>query len=58
MVSFYFSVRSILIEDIVEDEVALWTEGVVSWIFIIRGSSQGTRVKDVDYAFRNCVNVL
>ena len=44
MVSFDFSVRSILIEEIVEDEGALWTEGLISWISSNRGSSQGTGV--------------
>ena len=44
MVSFDFSVRSILIEEIVENEGALWTEGGISLISINRGSSQGTRV--------------
>ena len=58
MVSFDFSVRSILIEEIVEGKGVLWTEGVISRISINRGSSQGTRVKVIAFAFRHFVSVL
>ena len=47
-----------LIEDIVEDEVALWTEGSISWIYVNRGYYQGNMVQFVDGAFHPCVGVL
>ena len=46
-----------LIEDIVEDEGALWTEGVFSWLSINIGSSQGKRLQVVDGNFHPCVGI-
>ena len=40
------------IDEIVEDERALWTEGSISWLSINRGSYQGKRLKIVDSDFR------
>ena len=37
MVSFYLSFKSRLIEEIVEDEGAIWTDERISWISINRG---------------------
>ena len=51
MVSFDFSFGSMLTEEIVEDEGALWTEGSISWLSMNIGSYQGKRVKSVDGAF-------
>ena len=58
MVSFDFSVRSTLIEENVENEVALWTKEVISLLSINRGSSQCMRVQVIDFAFHHFVNVL
>ena len=33
-----------LVEDIVEDEGALWTEGSILWLSVNRGSYQGKRL--------------
>ena len=57
MVSFDLSFRSMLIEEIVEDEGAILTEGRTSWIYINIGSYQGKMVHVVDCAFRPCVGV-
>ena len=57
MVSFDLCSISMLIEDIVEDERALWTEGIISWIFINRGSYHGNRVQVVNGAFFFCVDL-
>ena len=39
------------IEDIVEDEVEIWTEGIISCLSINRGYFQGNRVQVVDDDF-------
>ena len=51
MVSFGFRFRSMLIEYIVEDEGALWTEGSIPWLSINRVSHHGKRVQVVDCEF-------
>ena len=56
--SFDLGFRSMLIKEIVEDKGSLWTEGIISWISINRGSSQGKRVQIVDSDFFPCVVVL
>ena len=43
-----------LIEDIVEDEGELWTEGSISWISINRYYYHGKRVQVVYGDFRPC----
>ena len=58
MVSFDFSVRSILIEEIVEDEGILWTEGSISWLPTERGSYHGKKEHVVDGSVCPCVIVL
>ena len=58
MVSLDFIFRSILIEEIVEGEGALWADGSISWLSINRGSYCGKRVQVVDSAFLPCVGVL
>ena len=57
MVSLDFIFRSMLIEDIVEDERALWSEGSISWLSINIGSYQGKRLHVVDGDFLSCVSV-
>ena len=57
MVSFDLSFRSMLIEEIVEDEGALWTEESSSWLSMNRGSCQGKRVHVVEGALHPCVGV-
>ena len=57
MVYFDLSSRSMLIKDIVEDEVALWTKGSISWLSINRGSYQDNRVNIVGDAFRPFVGI-
>ena len=47
-----------LINEIVEDEGALWTEGSISWISNNRGSYHGKKVQIVDGSFYPCVSVL
>ena len=47
-----------LIEDIVEDEGALWTEGVISWLSINIGSYQGKRLQIVNGNFHPCVGIF
>ena len=46
-----------LLEDIVEDEGKLWTEGRISWISINRGSSKVKRLHVFDGALCPCVDV-
>ena len=58
MVFFDLSFRSISTEDIVEDERALWTEGIISWLSINRGSYYFKRVQVIYGDFRPCVVVL
>ena len=57
MVSFDFSFRSMLIEEIVKDEGALWTKGGISWLSINRGSYRVKIVQVDDGAFHPCVGV-
>ena len=57
MVSFDLSFRSMLIEDIVEDDGALWTEGIISWLSINRGSYHGKNVQVVNGTFFPCVGI-
>ena len=57
MVSFDLSFRSMLIEEIVEYEGALWTEGSISWLSNNRGSYHGKKVHVVDCAFLHCISV-
>ena len=57
MVSFDLSSVSMLIEEIVEDERALWTEGSISWIFINIGSCHDNRVQVVNGDFFPCVGI-
>ena len=56
--SFDLGFRSMLIKEIVEDKGSLWTEGIISWISINRGSSQGKRVQVVGGDSRPCVGLL
>ena len=58
MVSFDLGFISMFVENIVEDEVSLWTEGGISWLSINRGYSQGKRVHIVNGDFRPCIGVL
>ena len=51
MVSFDLSFRSMFIEEIVEDEEAFWTEVIISWLSINRGSCHGKKLQDVDGYF-------
>ena len=51
MVSFDLNFRSMLIEEIVEEEELLWNEGIISWLSINRGSYHGKIVKVYDGAF-------
>ena len=57
MVTFDLSFRSMFINEIVEDEGSLWTEGSISWISINRGSYQGNRVQVVDCSFYSSFSV-
>ena len=50
MVSFYLSFRSILIKEIVEDEGALWTKGIILWLSINIYSLKDKRLQVADYA--------
>ena len=43
-----------LIEDIVEDEGAIWIEGRISWLSINRDYYQGKMVQVFDAAFCPC----
>ena len=58
MVSFYLSFKSRLIEEIVEDEGAIWTDERISWISINRGYYHYNKVQVVDGALCSCVGVL
>ena len=58
MVSFDLSFRSMLIEEIFEDEVALCTKGRISCLSIIIGSYHGKKVQVFNDEFRTCVSVL
>ena len=51
MVSFDLSFRSMFIEEIVEDEGVLLTEGIISWLFINRSYYQVKTVQVFDDAF-------
>ena len=55
MVSCALRFRSILTEEIVEDEGSTWTEGSISWISINRGSYKFKSVHVVDGDF--CTSV-
>ena len=55
MMSFDLSFRPLLIDEIVEDEGTLWTDGIISWISINIGSHKGKRVQFTDDAFCSCV---
>ena len=44
MVFFDLSFKSMLIEDIVEDKVSLWTYGRISWLSINRGFYEVNKV--------------
>ena len=57
MVSFDLSFRSMLTEEIVEDEGAIWTEVSISWISINRVYYHDKRVQFVDGSFRPCICV-
>ena len=57
MVSFDLSFRSMLIEEIVEDEGALWNEGIILCLFINRGYYQVNMLQVVYGAFCNCSGV-
>ena len=46
-----------LIEEIVEDKGALWTEGIIFWLTINGVSYQVKRVQVADGAFCPCVDV-
>ena len=46
-----------LIEAVVEDKGALWTEGCISWISSDIVSYKGMRLQVVDIAFLPCVVV-
>ena len=58
MVSFDLSFRSVLIDDIVEDEGSLWTQGIILWISTNRGYYKGKRVQVFDGDFCHCNAVL
>ena len=58
MVSFDLSFRSMLIDDIVEDEGSFWNERSILNIFINIGYYQGNMVQVVYGAFCTCVSVL
>ena len=57
MMSFDLSFISMLIEKIVEYEVALWTEGRISWLSINIGYNHGKKLHVVDFSFCLCVGV-
>ena len=57
MVSFNFSFKSMLIEEIVEGGGALWTGGIISWLSINRGYYIGNRVQAVGDSFCPFVSV-
>ena len=57
MVSFDLRFRSMLIKDIFEDEVALLSEGSISWISINGDSYQENRVQVADGNFCTCVGL-
>ena len=57
MVTFDFSFRSMLIEDIVEDEGSLWTEGSISWLSINISYYNGKRVQVAGGDFCPCIDV-
>ena len=58
MVSFDLSFRSMLIEEIVEDEGAIWTDRSISWLSVNRGSSQDKRIQVVYGEFFPCIDVF
>ena len=58
MVSFDMSFRPMPIKEIVEEEGALLTEGIISWLSIDRGYSQGNKVQVVNGSFCTCIGVL
>ena len=58
MLCFDLSFRSILIEEIFEDEGALLTKGSISWLSIDRGSYHDKRVQVVDGDFLHFFGVL
>ena len=47
-----------LIEEIVEDEGAIWTDRSISWLSVNRGSSQDKRIQVVYGEFFPCVDVF
>ena len=57
MVSFDLSFRSILINDIVEDEEAYWTEGRISWVLMNGGSYHIKWIQVVNGGFCPCVSI-
>ena len=57
MVSFDFSVISLLTKETVEDEGALWNYGSISWLSVNRISYHGRRVQVVNGHFFPCVGV-
>ena len=58
MVSFDLSFRSMLIEEIVEDEGAIWTDRSISWLSVNRGSSQDKRIQVVYGELFPCIDVF
>ena len=57
MVSFDLSFRTMFTKEIVEDKGALWSEGIISWLYINRGSYKCNGVKVVDGNFSSCIGV-
>ena len=57
MVSFDLSFISMLIEEIVEDEGAIWTEGRILCLYINRNYYQGNMLQVVYGVFCSCVRV-
>ena len=57
MVSFDLSFLSMLIEDIVEEEGALWTEGRILWLYINRCYYQVKRVQFLNSSYHLYVGV-
>ena len=57
MVSFDLSFRSMLIEDIFEDEGSLCTEGIILWLTINKGSYRVRRVQVLYGSIRPCFDV-
>ena len=58
MASFDLSFRLTLIDEIVEDDGALWTECSISCLSINIRSYQGNRVQVVDGSFCTCVGLF